>query len=386
MKVYKNDNILILSHFSERSSSSGFPPEEIKDFFLNKVKSITYIEHPFPYAKDHRSSMSIYEDGVLKNQIFTPQFFGPETLFYVIDYFITFYFIIKAWRRFDLCVALDNLNTVSILPFRKIGVVKKLVFYAIDYTSQRFINKTLNCIYHFIDRVACYHADKIWVLSERMIDARKKDKVDIKRSAVSIVLPMGANLSRIKILPVEKINRHDIVFVGHLLEKQGVQIILEALSNIISKVPDLKFIIIGQGEYEQKLKLLTRKLKITDHVKFKGFVDSHKLVEKILCQSAIGVALYSPTPDNYTFYTDPGKPKLYIGCGLPIIITDVPKFAQVVQKRKAGIMVGYDVESLKNALIFLLTDDNYKKYRSNAISLSKEYNTENLIKKALRKT
>lgn len=386
MKAFKNNNILILSHFSERSLSSGFPPEEIKDFFLNKVKSIAYIEHPFPYAKDHRSSMLIYEDGVLKNQIFTPQFFGPETLFYIIDFFITFYFIIKAWRRFDLCVALDNLNTVSVLPFRKFGIVKKLVFYTIDYTPQRFKNRVLNYFYHLADKIACYHADKIWVVSDRMISARKKYGVDIKKSVASIVLPMGANLSRINILPIEKINRHDIIFIGHLLKKQGVQIVLKALSDIVPKFSDLKFIIIGQGEYEQKLKLLTRKLKISSHVEFKGFINSHKLVENILCKSAIGVALYSPTKDNYTFYTDPGKPKLYIGCGLPIIITDVPKFARVVQKRKAGIMVDYNVKSLKNALMFLLTSDNYKKYRANAIKLAKEYNTESLIQKALVKS
>lgn len=386
MKIFKSDNVLILSHFSERSSSSGFPPEEIKDFLLKKVKRIAYIEHPFPYASDHRSSMSIYENGVLKTQIFTAKIFGPEIFFYFIDFFITFYFLIKVWRRFDLCIALDNLNTFSILPFKKFGIVKKLVFYSIDYTPLRFKNKILNFIYHFIDRIACYGADKIWVLSDRMISARKKNNVDTKKSATNIVLPMGANLSRIQILPIEKINRHNIVFIGHLLKKQGVQIVLEALSDIVPEFSDLKFIIIGQGEYEQKLKLLTKKLKIVNHVEFKGFINSHKLVENILCLSAIGVALYSPTSDNYTFYTDPGKPKLYIGCGLPIIITDIPKFARVVQKRKAGIIVDYNVKSLKTALMFLLTSDNYKKYRANAIKLAKEYNTESLIQKALIKT
>lgn len=383
----KNSNILILSHFSKRALAGGGPPQEIRDFFLPKVKRIYYIEHPFPYAKDHRSSMTIYEKGVLKRQIFTPALKGPPILFYMVDIFLTFYFVIHAKTKFDLCVALDNLNTVSVLPFKKLGVVKKLVFYTIDYTPLRFENKTLNNIYHLIDRVACYHSDTIWILSKRMIKARKKNKVDFKRSAPHIVLPMGANLSRIKILPLEKISRYEIVFVGHLLEKQGIQLVLETLPKIIPKIPQLKFTIVGQGEYEQKLRALAKKLKISQYVRFKGFIKDHKTVERILCKSAIGVAPYVTSSDNYTFYTDPGKPKLYLGCGLPVVITDVPAIARVIQSAKAGLIVDYTVKSMAKALIMLLLNDRqYIKYRKNAIELSKKYDTNSLIRGALDKT
>lgn len=387
MKLSKNSNILILSHFYKRALAGGGPPQEIRDFFLPKVKRIYYIEHPFPYAKDHRSSMTIYEKGVLKRQIFTPSLKGPQILFYILDIFLTFYFVIRAKTKFDLCIALDNLNTVSVLPFKKLELVKKLVFYTIDYTPLRFENKTLNNIYHLIDRVACYHSDKIWILSKRMIAARKKNKVDFKRSAPHILLPMGANLSRIKMLPLEKINRYDIVFVGYLLEKQGIQLVLETLPKIIPKIPQLRFTIIGQGEYEQKLRALTKKLKISKYVRFKGFIKDHKTVERILCKSAIGVAPYVTSPDNYTFYTDPGKPKLYLGCGLPVVITDVPEIAKIIHRKKAGYMVDYNVKGVAYALTQLLEDDNlYKEYRKNAIDLSKKYDTNSLISEALDKT
>lgn len=387
MQLSKKANVLILSHFYKRALLGGGPPQEVRDFLISKVKRVYYIEHPFPSASDHRSSLTIYEDGILKTQIFTPQISGPEAFFYFIDFFITLYFFLKARRRFDLCIALDNLNTVSVLPFKKLGFIKKLVFYAIDYIPLRFNNKILNSLYHFFDRMACYHADKIWALSERMIEARKKNNVDIKKSAASIVLPMGANLSRIKILPVEKINKHDIIFVGFLMKKQGVQLVLESLPKIILKNPKLKFIIIGQGNYKQKLVALTKKLKISKYVKFKGFIKDYKIVEKILCKSAIGVAPYIPVPENYTFYTDPGKIKLYFGCGLPVVITDVPKIARIIQSKKAGLIVKYTAESMAKALNKLLTNNKfYNEYRKNAIQLSKRFNTNNLIANALKKT
>src|SRR3989344_3103160 len=387
MKLSKDSSVLILSHFYKRTQSGGGPPQEIRDFFLPKVKSIYYIEHPVPYATDHRSSMTVYENGAFKRQLFTPSLVGPQIVFYMLDPLITLYFLIIARVGFDLCVALDNLNTVSVLHFKKVGIIKKLVFYTIDYNPKRFENKTLNSIYHFIDRLACYHSDKIWILSEKMITARKKNGVNPKKTAPSIDLPMGANLERIKILPLSKIKRKQIVYAGYLLEKQGVQLIIESMPKIISLVSDAKFVIIGQGEFEKPLKALVRKLKLERHVEFKGFIKTHEGVEKILCQSAIGIAPYVDDPDNFTRYTDPGKPKLYLGTGLPVVITDVPAIARIIQQKKAGFITKYDSEDLAKKIIKLLSDDSlYKRYRSNALILSKDYDTNTLITKALRET
>lgn len=387
MKLSKNSSILILSHFYKRALAGGGPPQEIRDFFIPKVKRVYYIEHPFPYGNDRRSSMTVYESGLLKRQIFTPSLRGPYILFYILDVFLTFFFVLLSRTKFDLCIALDNLNTVSILPFKKLGLVKKLVFYTIDYTPLRFENRTLNNMYHLIDRIACYNADTMWILSERMIEARKKNKVDLTRSAPNILLPMGANLGRIKILPVRKISRHTIVYVGYLLEKHGIQFVLEALPKIIPKIPQVRFIIIGQGEYEQKLKAIAKKLKITNTVAFKGFIKDHKTVERILCKSAIGIAPYVPSPDNFTYFTDPGKVKLYLGCGLPVVITDVPAIARVIESHKAGIIIDYTVQSMARALVMLLSNDKlYNQYRKNAIVLSKKYDTNSLIRGALDKT
>lgn len=387
MKILPISNVLIISHYYKRTLSGGGPPQEVRDFFLPKVKKIYYIEHPFPQADDKHSSITIYENGKLKKQIFTPSISGPQMLFYILDIFLTFYFVLLAKSKFDLCVSLDNLNTVSVLPFKKFGIIKKLVFYTIDYNPQRFENKTLNNIYHFLDRLACYYADAIWVLSKKMDKTRAKNKVNIKRMKPSILLPMGANLERIKTLPFAKIQRHQIVYAGFLMEKQGVQLAIESLPKVIEKVPDVKFIIIGQGEYEKELRILARKFKILNYVDFKGFVKDHKELENILCKSAIGIAPYVNSPDNYTMFTDPGKPKLYLGCGLPVVITNVPAIAGIIQSKKAGIVVDYNKENVAKALITLLSNDElYKKYRKNAIELSKDYNTNSLIANALDKT
>jgi len=390
MKLEKDLNILILSHFFVKTISAG-PPQDVRDFLLPRVKSIIYIEHPFPYnaerGEDTRSAVSVYENGVLKKQVYFPAWKGPDVIFYLKDVLVTQWVILKFWRRIDVCIALDNLNTIAVLFWRKLGIIKKLVYYTIDYDPRRFKNKLLNFIYHFIDKICCYYTDCIWILSERMMQGRKKKGVDITRCAASIIVPMGAHLSRINKLSLNDIERHTLVYVGTLSRQYGVQMILEILPDLKIKVPQVKFLVIGKGDYANVLQELAGQKGLSGTVEFKGFIEDNNEVEKILCRCAVGLAPYVPFEDNYIYYADPGKPKLYLGCGLPIIITRFPAIADEIDKRGAGIGVEYNAESLKEAILKLLKDDEYYgRCRENAVRFSQEFDTNYILDKALKQT
>ena len=385
-----DSRVLILSHFYARAESSG-PPQDLRDFLLPKVKELVYIEHPFPFnarlGEDLRSTARFYKNGVLERELSFPAFKGPEVLFYIKDILATQWFLLKLGARFDLCVALDNLNTFSVMMWRKIRRIRKLVFYTIDYNPHRFKNRILNWVYHRIDRTCCYNADFIWNLDPRIDEGREVSGVDVIRSAPSIILPMGAHLSRIKRRPIDEIDRHAIAFVGYLIDRQGIQLVIKALKGISEIVKDVKFIIIGKGEYEQELKDLTKELGLEDHVDFKGFVTDHLEVENILTGCAIGVAPYMPKEDSHTFYTDPGKPKLYMGCGLPVVITRFPRIAHDIEASGAGIAIDYSEPDLKEALMKLLTDDAfYNTCRERAIEFSLGFDTEAILTRVLDET
>lgn len=386
-----NMDILILRHFYARGDSTGGPPEDLRDFLLPRVRRIVYVEHPFPYNRrlkeDTRSVVTLYEKGVKKKEYYFLPWRGPDILFYLKDIIVTQGFLLRAKRRFDLCIALDNLNTLTVLPWRKLGLIRKLVYYTIDFNPLRFENCLLNFTYHKIDRLCCYQADHLWNLSLKMMEGRKEKGLDLNRSAPSISVPMGSQLSRIARLPMGKIERHTLAYVGHLSEKQGVQLILQALPDIRRVVPDAKLVIVGKGEYESELRTLTRQLGIENIVDFRGFIRDHRKVEAVLCRCAIGLAPYVPDEKNFVFYTDPGKPKLYLGCGLPVVITRFPAIADEIEREGAGIAIKYEEESLKQALIRLLTNDRfYATCRQRAITFSKMFDTEHILSQALEET
>jgi glycosyltransferase involved in cell wall biosynthesis len=217
-----------------------------------------------------------------------------------------------------------------------------------------------------------------------MQEGRREKKVNIDRCAPSIVVPMGVDLSRIKLLAIEKIERHTIVYMGAFLEKQGIQLVLQVMPEIIKYVPKLKFIIIGVGEYESEIKKLIKELNLENYVELKGYIEDHVELEKILCNCAVGMATYRIDEFSFSYYADPGKVKVYLGCGLPVIITKFPLIAYEIEERKAGFAIQYDGNQLREALLKLLTDDElYSLMRNNAIAMSKQYNWYDICKNAL---
>ncbi len=389
--IDKDADIVIISHYYTAAAVSSGPPQDLRDFLLPKVRKLVYIEHPFPYnasyGEDTRSYASVFENGELKKKLKTFRWRGPAVSYYLKDVLVTQWFILRTALRSDLCVALDNLNTLSVLPYRKLRLIRKLVYYTIDFTPQRFKGRLMNSIYHTIDKICCYNADAIWNLAPRIMEGRRDKGVDIERCAPSIILPMGAHLSEITRLPIERIDRHRIVFVGHLVKGHGVQLVLEALPEVRRRIPETRFVVIGKGEYAEELKETAAERGVQDIVDFRGFVKDHRDIERVLCESAVGVAPYVPEEGTISFYTDPGKPKLYLGCGLPVVITRVPAIADEIEKEGAGIAIGFNGSEMANALIKLLTDDEfYSVCRQRAIELSKEYDTGNILAGVLEKT
>ena len=358
------------------------------DFLRPRCRELIYIDHPFSYKKgDIRTCLRIYKNGKLVSEKFFP--FSkklPEILFYLKDFFLNL-FLVPFRGKFDLCISLDPLNTSSLLLYRKIGLIKKLVYYVIDYIPYRFKSNIKNEIYHLIDKACCYNVDYIWNLSPRMQEGRGKNKVNLDKCATALIVPMGVDLSRIKPLADNEIERKTLVYIGTFLKKHGIQLVLKVLSDVIKEAGKIKFVMIGAGEYESEIKKLIKEYELEDYINLRGYIEDHAQLEKELCKYAVGLAPYMIEKTSFSYYADPGKVKVYLGCGLPVIITKFPLIAYEIDKRQAGIAIDYSEEDLKEALIKLLTDDAvYFKMRINAVEMSKDYNWNNICKKAFKET
>lgn len=376
---YGLDKVAIVTHVF----ATG-PAQELEEYLKDKVPFLLFIGHPFSYASDRRSFYKIYNGEFLINRTaFSWKL--PELLIYFKDVLYTLCWTIKCSKKFDLYIGADPLNALSGIMLRKIGKVKKVIFYCIDYVPKRFNNRLLNWIYHQIDKFCAEHSDCVWNLSERMITARKKE--GIKRTDNQMVVPVGVRLERIKRLDIGQINRNHLVYMGHLRKNQGLQLLIDSLPEIITKNPNVKLIIIGTGELEQYLKNKVRELNLIANVEFKGYIEDHKDIEDILSTCGVGLSLYEPHQDSFTWHTDPSKPKQYLACGLPVIITKVPWIAEEIERMPMGIAIDYSKEELVKAINRLMTDNEfYKKCRENAIGYVSGISWDKIFDEALIKS
>ncbi len=378
---FKNKKIVVVSHIY----ATG-PTHALEEYLKGNVQKLIFIGHPFVFAKDTRSHMRVY-DNHKKKSINTFSYFKTSIQFLSLlkDTILTIYWLMKN-GPIDMYIGADCFNASVGIFLKSIGLVNKTIFWTIDYIPNRFPNKLMNSFYHSLDTFCVQNSDVVWNLSQVMVTEREKKGVAKKYRNKQIVVPMGTEGNIISV-PFSKIKRQTAVHMGHLIPKQGVQLIIEAMPGIIKKVPKFHLEIIGSGSYKDELKALANRYKIANYITWHGFIKEHSQVEKMLSYCAFGLAPYVNTKDNYIQYTDPGKVKAYLAAGLPTVITRMTQIADEINNRNCGKAIKYDKNELIVASVKMLTDDNLlKQMKKNVVIMSKDYSWDNIFSKAFHQT
>lgn len=359
---------------------------DLRDYLLKQgVEKLLFISHPLIYLKDNLKKSSRYELYKAGKLIKTKTAFHwvlPEPLLYLKDFFYTIYWCLTVSRKCDIFLGINNLNAFSGCLLKFLRRVDRVIYYVIDYIPQRFSNRVLNEIYHQIEKFSAQYSDWTWNLSPRMIEARRKKwQINFPHQ---LVVPHGIHFARIKRLSFNEVDKQEILYMGTIFKKQGIQLVIEALPEIVKKIPQIKFCLIGKGPYEQELKQLVHKLNLKQQVEFLGYIPDHRQVENRIASAAVGLAMYEGLRRNFVYYTDPGKVINYLGAGVPVFITNVPYIAKVIERAGCGIIVPYKKEKFAEELIrFLLDEEKMKSYRLNALKFAQKYDWDKIFFQAL---
>ncbi len=376
---FENKKIIIATHVY----ATG-PSHDVRDYLLERgVESLLFISHPLFF--DQRLSASgfeLYKGGksIRAHQSRIKRI--PTVLSYGKDVFLNIIWSVRGGRDWDLYIGTDNLNALAGIILKWFGRVRKVVYYVIDYNPKRFQNRVFNRIYHWIDQFCVRHADETWNLSPRMEEARK-EYFGFSGGRQTVV-PIGIWFDRFQRLDFSQINKQTLVFMGHILKKQGIQYVLEAIPLIIGAIPRFRFLVIGGGTYLKELKEQSAQLKIDDHVEFTGYIEDHKDVEAMLVRAGVAVAFYEKYDEHhnlsFTYFADPGKLKSYLAAGLPILTTNVSYNAREIEEKRCGRVVESSKESIAQAVIALMQDEHaLQAYRENAIRYAQGFNWPNIL-------
>jgi glycosyltransferase involved in cell wall biosynthesis len=370
--------IVVAAHTSRIAG----PVQALTGWLQARRARFTLLSLPFSYSGLPCATEQRFEAGRMTASIEGHASRGWDPWLWVKDLL----FVVRrglAGPKADLFIGVDCLNALAGLLLRACGKAERVAFYVIDYTPRRFANPLLNWAYQAVDRVAATRSDVVWNLSERMRDVRRAQGVPEGRNTL---VPVGVELAKVAHPPRGRVRRHSLLYMGALHDGKGIQLAIEAFPRILKKVPQASLHIIGYGPFEAQVKALAAASPAAQRIHVPGGMGHDQLFREV---PRFGVALapYLDDPGSYTWWCDPTKPKEYLACGLPLIITKVPWVWERVAdaKRPLGVAIDYRQEQLVAAAVKLLGDDRfYWRCRKNALEFASGLDWDAIYERAFK--
>jgi len=403
--VLPEETSILFVSFSKWSNGRRLPTngsiEPMRDFLVPKIRKLVIIDQLHPGSesvmpkieeyKNHSKKLKSYRSSwylyflkpLLKffNQSKTQPIFKIRDFLSVIDWSF------RDKTFFDYCICLESINTLSAILLRKLGRVKTVVYYVSDYSPNRYPSKWFNSLYLALDRFCAVHADFIWDVSPAMQKARISAGLDSKKSAPVIHVPNGLYPNQIKAVPINKIYRKDLVYMGVLTRDNGPDIAIKALQLVLKRFKDIRLHIIGgtDGIDEDRIWLesIVKNLSLSKSVIFHGFIPNSIKMSETLTTCAIGLAPYRDFPGSIRRFADAGKIRAYAASGLVVISSKVPPLGRQLEKKGGAVLTNDNPESFAQAIEKILIDQKlYFRLRKNAILFAKDSTWENTFANA----
>ena len=192
------------------------------------------------------------------------------------------------------------------------------------------------------------------------------------------ILPKGVQLSLFN--SSKQINPKKVVFAGAMYYHRGLDVLLEAIPKIIRKIPDAKFILLGNGNELEKLKEIVLEKNLENSVEFKGWIEREKIPENI-SDASIGIGPLRLT--DVTSRALPIKVLEYMAVSLPIIAQKGTLPDDVLVNEKNGYFVD-GAEDLAEKISSLLNEpDKINQMGNQSRLMVQNFSWDHIIKNVL---
>ena len=158
---------------------------------------------------------------------------------------------------------------------------------------------------------------------------------------------------------LEQENRRTVLFVGRLVKRKGVDVLLLAFKKCLTQFPNLKLEIVGDGPEFDNLKKMAKELGLVDEVIFRGQLTGEQLyTEYSQCEVFV-------MPSTTTDRDVEGFGTVFLEAGLfgkPCIGTFSGGIPEAILNHKTGLLVPEnDDEALSSAIERILSDNELAK-------------------------
>ncbi len=325
------ENLAVLGN--KVSLMVGFNPSshDIDDFTNNPNLSINYVKEPsikFPRSRDLTIISKCF--GLAKK--------NPFDIIYERNFSCRIGVILSKLLKIPLVVEINGIVEMEMqLQGRHVSSIRKR------------IGKNLR-------RLFFKQTSKIVVVSSGV----KEDLVNSYNIAIENVeiIPNGANTTLFRPMDQQNTKREIglkpekkyACFIGNLAPWQGVEYLIKAAPFVIKYIPEVMFLIVGDGTVRKELETRVKEMNISDYFLFTGSVIYDR-VPYYINASDICISIKKPVLPG-----SPLKVFEYMACGKPVIATKKSAYGfEILEEFGAGLLVDQDnPEEISNAITYLL--------------------------------
>lgn len=162
-------------------------------------------------------------------------------------------------------------------------------------------------------------------------------------------------------LPAAKdAERIEIIFVGQLIRRKGIDILIEAMRPLFEQHPNLYLTVVGAGEIQDSLNSLVEGLGLAQRVAFDGVIASDKIPARLACADLL---VLPSRWDGWGLVVNEA-----LVAGIPVIVSDRCGAADLVRPGINGyVFRSEDVTALRACLAeFLSRSTDRSKLEMNA--------------------
>jgi glycosyltransferase involved in cell wall biosynthesis len=247
--------------------------------------------------------------------------FNKGMMFYA-NYNIRLFFYL-IFHKFDIVLSNDLDTLLASVLASKIKY-KKCVYDSHEYFTEvpELVNRNIQ--------------KKAWEVIEKFTLPKTDYRYTVSQSiADEYFAKYGKRFDVIRNLPIKKSNlkrekSNIIIYQGALNKGRGIELMIETMEHM----PDNELWIVGAGDIEKELMLLTKERGLEDRVRFLGRIPFEELKD-ITTKAIVGLSLEEDLGKNYR-YALPNKLFDYIQAQIPVLVSDLPEMKRVVEEYKIG--------------------------------------------------
>jgi glycosyltransferase involved in cell wall biosynthesis len=171
------------------------------------------------------------------------------------------------------------------------------------------------------------NSDLVIVNSQAVYQELNNRNLPVKKMEA---IPNGVDIAEFHSRPNGSFNEDYLLFVGRLVPQKGVEVLLKAFGIVLRRCPEMRLIIVGDGDLELYLKRVSCCLGFPQRVSFIGWQTGQALVD--LYQRALLVVMSS-------YYEPFGIVALEaMACGCPVIASRLGGLQEIIQDGVQGYL------------------------------------------------